>query len=238
MAKNLSLSNVLKLLGAVGGAGIGGAFGSQAEMMDFMGGLLGTSGIPMEAGPKMVDNAYPQSGMDVSILPGSQDFDNNQVTLQRTTAQNASRMQTLREHNAALTKFLKPGMTPNQRMEAVRKGREAERKLLAFWNDRKPRVNYTPSSSAVRRIRITPDNRVQVQWRSSPNWYDFKAYPDSFEAAQAFHNLMMAPSIGRAVMPVPIGMAARNNPNKPEQAGVEYSWWNGVNYDPSKARGR
>lgn len=235
MAKGLTLENVLKLVGAVGGAGFAGGMGSEGQMMDFMSGLLGTSGIPMEAGPKMVDNTYPRSEMSVTLLPGVKEYDNNQVTLQRFTAQEAARMQTLREHNAALTQFLKPGQTPQQRMEAVRKGREAERKLLSFWTDRRPRKNYSPSSSAVSQIRITPDNRVQVQWRTSPKWYDFLPASDPFEASLAFQQLVTAPSVGRAVMPVAIGMAARNNKKKPEQAGVEYSWWNARHYDASKA---
>ena len=143
-------------------------------------------------------------------------------------------MQTIDEHNRALSKFLRPGQTPMERSEALRKGREAEKKLWSFWTDSRPRINYSPSSTAVESIRITPDNRVEVKWRNSKKmdndgFYTFLAAADPFQASEAFNALVTAPSIGRAVYPV----YTRNVKNPQPNLG----WWNMTHFDPSKSPG-
>lgn len=214
--KRLSLGDVFALLAGSGLSSLGG---------QFLGNLVNTAGIGSEASANEVSSKYPTTKMGVRLLPAS-----GNATLQRQTAQDASRMQTLREHNSTLTKFLKPGMNPKERAEAISKGVEAEKKLLSFWDDSKPRVNYTPSSSAVELIQITPDNRVQVKWRGTPKLYDFLPSSDPFEASLAFQQLVTAPSIGKAVMPfqrkgVMLNFKDKNN-----------AWWNRKHYDASKAR--
>jgi hypothetical protein len=122
-------------------------------------------------------------------------------------------------------------------MEAIRKGKQAEKELLSFWADKKPRVNYTPSSSAIEAIRITPENRIQVKWRGKPSkknpsgWYTFLPSATPFEASEAFKSLVMAPSIGRAVYPVISRPLKKFNPYINNN-------WNSKYYDPSKARAR
>jgi hypothetical protein len=157
--------------------------------------------------------------------------------LQVGVADKAARMQTLREHNDAINQFLKPGQTKAERMEALRKGKQAEKELLSFWADKKPRVNYTPSSSAIEAIRITPENRIQVKWRGKPSkknpsgWYTFLPSATPFEASEAFKSLVMAPSIWRAVYPVISRPLKKPNPYITNN-------WNSKYYDPSKARAR
>jgi hypothetical protein len=155
--------------------------------------------------------------------------------LQVGVAEEAARMQTLEEHNDAINQFLKPGQTKAERMEAIRKGKQAERKLLSFWADDRPRVNYTPSSSAVEAVRITPDNRVQVKWRGKPSkknpdgWYTFLPSKDPFDASLAFQQLVTAPSLGRAVYPVVSRPLKKPNP-------YIMNNWNKKHYDPSMAK--
>lgn len=151
----------------------------------------------------------------------------NNATLQRATAQKAAKMQELNEHNRALTQFLRPGQSKSERIEAIRKGKEAEKKLWSFWADNRPRINYSPSSSAVESIRITPDNRVQVKWRKGPKWYDFLAAADPYQASEAFHALVTAPSIGRAVWPILTRNVKKPQPN--------LGWWNMTHFDPAKS---
>lgn len=220
--KRLSLGEVIALLG---GAGF------QAST-DFLSNVLSTSGINENATDKDVASKYPQSQMFVEVTPVADDGTHNAM-LQVGIAEEAARMQTLREHNDALTKFLKPGQTPAQREEALRKGKEAEKKLLSFWADKKPRLSYTPSSSAVEAIRITKDNRVEVKWRNSKKadndgFYTFLPSADPYEASLAFQQLVTAPSLGRAVYPVVSRPLKKPNP-------YIMNNWNQRHYDPSKA---
>ena len=45
----------------------------------------------------------------------------------------ALEMQNLEEHNAALNKYLRPGMTPAERQAAIIRGEKEERRLKGFW---------------------------------------------------------------------------------------------------------
>jgi hypothetical protein len=220
--RRLTFADVASLLGIVGGAGL---FGASAG---FASGSLGGGLVPFGEGDNDVATSYPTTRMSVTLGETT-----NNGELQRATAQKASKMQELNEHNRALTKFLRPGQTPAERIEAIRKGKEAEKKLWSFWADDKPRINYSPSSSAVESIRITPDNRVQVKWRGKPSknnpsgWYDFLAAADPYQASEAFSALVTAPSIGRAVWPVLTRNVKKPQPN--------LGWWNMTHFDPSKS---
>lgn len=214
--RRLTFADVASLLGIVGGAGL---FGASAG---FASGSLSGGLVPFGEGDNDVATSYPTTRMSVTLGETT-----NNGELQRATAQKASKMQELNEHNRALTKFLRPGQTPAERIEAIRKGKEAEKKLWAFWDDDRPRINYTPSSSAVESIRITPDNRVQVKWRKGPKWYDFLAASDPYQASEAFSALVTAPSIGRAVWPVLTRNVKKPQPN--------LGWWNMTHFDPSKS---
>lgn len=143
----------------------------------------------------------------------------------------AGRMQTLDEHNKAITKFVRPGMNPQQLRQALNMGLEAEKHLPAFWNESKSRVPFKVSSSAVSGIRLTPDARIEVRWGSSPKWYTFKEYPDTQQASLAAQQLLQADSIGRSVMPFQRNGKPLNFKNK----SAIYSDWNKANYDQAYA---
>mgnify|MGYP006923224252 CR=1 FL=1 len=223
MAKNLTLANVLRLLGAIGGASVAGGFGGVGGGIGRGGSFGGGEIIPFGEGDNDFATSYPTTRMRVDL----KDAPNN-ADLQRHTAQKAAKMQELEEHNRALKQFLRPWQSKSERIEAIRKGKEAEKNLWSFWADDRPRINYTPSSSAVESIRITPDNRVQVKWRKGPKWYDFLAAADPYHASEAFHALVTAPSIGRAVWPI----LTRNIKGERKN---NLGWWNMTHFDPAKS---
>lgn len=227
MAKNLTLANVLRLLGAIGGASVAGGFGGVGGGIGRGGFVDGGGLIPFGEGDNDVATRYPTTKMSVDL----KDAENN-ATLQRATAQKAAKMQELNEHNRALTQFLRPGQSKSERIEAIRKGKEAEKKLWSFWADNRPRINYSPSSSAVESIRIK-DNRVEVKWRNSKKrdndgFYTFLAAADPYQASEAFHALVTAPSIGRAVWPI----LTRNIKGERKN---NLGWWNMTHFDPAKS---
>ncbi len=214
------------------GGGSDGSFYGGGEYGDFLTEVLQSVGIGPGASLKDSASKYPESNMMVRITEVPDDGTHNSL-LQVGVAEEAARMQTLKEHNDAINKFLEPGQTPAQRAEAIRKGKQAEKELLSFWADKTPRVNYTPSSSAVEAVRITPDNRVEVKWRHSKKtdndgFYTFLPSKDPFEASLAFQQLVTAPSLGRAVYPVV------SRPLKKFNKYINNNW-NYYHYDPSKA---
>ena len=99
------------------------------------------------------------------------------------------------------------------------KGMADEEALQEYWDDKKPRVDYTPSSSAVKAIRITPDNRVEVMWGSTPKWYTYKQHATPYEASMAAHQLITSNSIGRALV----------------RKSKKYGQWGRAQYDGSMA---
>lgn len=110
------------------------------------------------------------------------------------------RMQTLKEHNAALNKYIRPGMGPLELAAAIKKGRKEEENLESFWTyDDRPRRDIAASSSAVSDVHINPDGTISVRFRDKGKWYTYAGGADQYEAAQAAAELVTAPSLGRAI---------------------------------------
>lgn len=166
---------------------------------------------------------------DTSYIPGKANFNSLGKAYDGIISE-AGRMQTLDEHNKAITKFVRPGMNPQQLRQALNMGLEAEKHLPAFWNESKSRIPFRVSSSAVSGIRLTPDARIEVRWGTSPKWYSYKQYPDTQQASLADQQLLQADSIGRAVMPF-----QRNGKPLNFKKGAVYSEWSKPNYDPAYA---
>ena len=143
----------------------------------------------------------------------------------------AGEMQELAEHNAAITQFLRPGMTPQEQRVAIEAGLQAERNLPKFWNESTDRRPFSVSSSAVSGIRLTPDARIEVQWKGSPTWYTFREYDNTQQASRAAKELLKADSIGRAVMP----WQRDGKPLKFKHPSAELGEWNRKNYDAAYA---
>lgn len=155
--------------------------------------------------------------------------------------EDAGRMQSLEEHNAAMLAAYRPALERNLQMgmsrpqaerSAMNAAIEAEKKLPQFWNESTSRLPFAVSSSAVSGIRLTPDARIEVAWKTNPGkYYTFKAYPNTFEASLAAQALLKADSIGRAVMPY----QRKGQELHFKNPGNNYSWWNRPNYDPAYA---
>ena len=198
------------LSGIVGGAPLGSV------------GALAAKGYPTEFAPRAW-HYY-----EVVNVPGKPNF-NQHGKANAGTIDEAGIMQTLDDHNRAIVQFVRPGMDKKTERAALSAGMDAEKALPAFWNESESRRPFTVSSSAITGIRLTPDARIEVQWKSSPKWYTFRAYDNTHEASKAAQQLLKADSIGRAVMPfqrngVPLKF---NNP--------DIGWWNKINYDGSYA---
>lgn len=165
----------------------------------------------------------------VALPKGSADM-NSMGKANMDLVKDAGIMQTKEAHNAALTKYLRPGMNPAQQYLAIQKGREEEKQLPQFWNESYSRLPFQVSSSAVNGIRITPGGAVEVRWKSSPKWYVFQQFPDTYQASRAAQELLKADSIGRAVMP----FQRKGKPLKFKDPS-DHSWWNKKYYNSAFA---
>lgn len=186
------------------GEAIGRAIISAALQLGAGGGMAGyVLGGMGSRGDSTVDDGYPSPmhTVKVNYQPGPARYNQG---IKRGIAEKAARMQTLEEHNDALTKYLRalpPNASAREKHLAIVKGAEEEEKLLSYWDDKKPRRNFSPSSSAVKAVRITPDHRIQVQWGTTPKWYTYKQHANAYEASLAAQRLLTAGSIGLAVYP-------------------------------------
>ena len=147
----------------------------------------------------------------------------------------AGRMQEMKEHNNALFKHLRPGMTPQEVDKALKKGFNEEQSLPAYWDDNSYRREMDVKSDAVRAIRITPDAKIQVMWKgqhskNNPDgWYTFRQFPNTYEASLEVQKLLNEPSLGHAVMPI-LTMKGGD-----KLAAKGYGRWNAANYNGAYA---
>lgn len=185
-----------------------------------------------DAASQFMAKQYPEEfspdawhNYDVVNIPGKANF-NQHGKANSSVIDEAGVMQDIDLHNKTITKYIRPGMTPKEQRLALNQGLQDEKNLPQFWNESKSRRPFSVSSSAVSGIRLTPDARIEVQWKNKPTWYTFKAYPNTYEASKAAQELLKADSIGRAVYPI------RSRNIKPTS---DLGWWNYPNYDPSMA---
>lgn len=181
-------------------------------------GALAAKGYPTEFAPRAW-HYY-----EVVNVPGKPNFNRNGKA-NAAAIDSAGIMQTLDDHNRAIVQFVRPGMDKKTERAALSAGMDAEKALPAFWNESESRMPFTVSSSAITGIRLTPDARIELQWKSSPKWYTFRAYDNTYEASKAAQQLLKADSIGRAVMPF------QRNGKPIEYKSPDISWWNRINYD-------
>lgn len=174
---------------------------------------VGADGTPAETYPN------PLHTVEVTYLPGPPQLN---AMLKRGVADKAAQMQTLQQHNDTLLKYLKqlpPNATDKQKHLALMQGVADEEALDEYWDDKKPRKDYSPSSSAVTKVRVTPDNRIEVMWGTTPKWYSYKQYPDPYKASLAMKQLLTCGSIGRALV----------------RKSKKYGQWGRANYDGAMA---
>ena len=163
-------------------------------------GLSGTSSSVSADGKPAESYPNPLHTVDVHWLPGPPQLN---AMLKQGVAEKAAQMQTLQEHNDTILKYLRalpPNASEKQKHLALMKGIADEEELVSYWDDKQPRKDFTPSSSAVKAIRITPDNRIEVMWGSTPKWYTYKQHADPYQASLAAKELLTSGSIGRALV--------------------------------------
>lgn len=204
MAKKPEAEDWLRALVALFGAGMAG--GAAGSILSGIGGGSGvsTAGTGGGSGVSTVgtgDNANSighNFNYDLNYIPGP--AQENRMLMQN-IANEAILRQTPEEHMRALTKYVRPGMTPAEKKIALQRGKEYEESLLSWWDDDRPRRNFTPSSSAVSGIRITPDNRIQIRFGRGGKWYSYRGGATPNQAAIELKKLIgtNGQSIGRAL---------------------------------------
>lgn len=65
--------------------------------------------------------------------------------------------------------------------------------------DKEPKENLKPSSSAIRSLRITPENKIKIQFANGSNEYTYTGGNNVREAAMAVLDLINSKSIGQAL---------------------------------------
>lgn len=147
----------------------------------------------------------------------------------------AGRMQEINEHNRALFKYLRPGMSPKEADIALRKGEKEQQKLPAYWEDLNYRRGLGVQSDAIRAVRITPDAKIQVMWKgkhsaNNPDgWYTFRQFPNTYEASKEVQKLLSSESLGHALMPILTAKAGQ------KWAEKGYGQWNAANFNGAYA---
>lgn len=224
-----SKSEVTKqLISMLLGMGMGSVAGGGASLARIASGNGGIGAAASEFAAKQYPEEFsPQWAHEYSVIniPGDPNF-NQHGKANADIIDQAGRMQSIEEHNDAITKYVKqlpPGANPKMVRAALHRGLEEEKNLAAFWNESKSRRPFSVSSSAVTGIRLTPDARIEVQWKGKPTWYTFKQYNNTHDASLAAQKLLQADSIGRAVWPV-----VSRAPKKPNPL---LGSWNSQNYD-------
>ena len=186
----------------------GGVRAAGSSTADIFGAALGggagdgytPNGYPTEFSPK-ADHYYDL----VTVAPGVHNTEN----MNDPNIDLGGLMQTLEEHEQALNKYVRPGMTPKEKRVAMELGKQEEEAKTQWWLESFTRDNakFNVSSSAIQGIRVTPDGHVEIKWKGKPpktnrtGWYTFGQFANPHEASKAAVELMHMPSIGRAVLP-------------------------------------
>ena len=183
MAKKPGFEDWLRAAIALFGSGASAAGGVGALTL-----LSGVGGGPsVDDGSDKADSLGHNFNYDLNYIPGERQM--NRMLMQQTADEYAPR-QTLLEHVNALRRYVRPGMNPAQMKEALRRGKEYEQSLPQWWDDDRPRKNFTPSSSAVSGIRITPDNRIQIRFGKGSKWYSYRGGATPGDAAKEVQKLI------------------------------------------------
>ena len=141
------IKDILRLAMAVGLAGARAPMGASmlsGGLPGAGGGIPGGGSLPPgadEFAAKQYPNEFaPEYNHMYKVvnIPGAPNF-NQHGKADAATIREAGRMQTIKEHNDTLLKYIRPGMTPRQMRDALNRGAEEEKRLPQFWNESKSR---------------------------------------------------------------------------------------------------
>lgn len=188
-SNKITASDILKVLGSLA---IGGLAGGALGRASVLGGRSAVRGRPNASDVLMKTTAtYPNlaKSFDYGVVFDEANARAGVPSLNRMLAPIAltgayPNAQTLDEHNAAIAR-----------------GDEPE--LEAWWpqEDDKPRKPLTPSSTAIRSLRIGPDNKIYVKFANGKKEYSYVGGDNPLEAASAAAELIRSQSIGRSLLP-------------------------------------
>lgn len=159
--------------------------------------------------PKLADVSTLQAALNASeAVSQPLDFDAGVVYIPGPAQENAGLVrspeniasfirQTPQEHEEALMKFRNDPKIPPER--ALQLGIKNEEGLAKWWNDKEPRRPVTPTSSAVKKVRLGPNGDIYVTFGSSNKEYQYEGSSDPVKASEILKDLVAATSIGRAV---------------------------------------
>lgn len=82
--------------------------------------------------------------------------------------------------------------------EMMKEALKSNPKWVPGLND-KPKEKLSPSSSAIRSLRITPDNKIKIQFANGSKEYTYTGGSTVRDAAKEVLKLINSPSIGRAL---------------------------------------
>jgi hypothetical protein len=171
-------------------------------------GMIGPGGLGTGTATRILEGAAPGTVADYPkpLLKFKYDVDYIEGAPQNNAAYKgnpnpaAMRMQTIQQHNRALNKYIRPGMGTLELRSAIERGKEEEQKLDSFWtDDTHPRRPVRSSSSAVSDVVINTDGTLSVRFRNTGKWYTYRGGADPYEAAMSAHDLVTAPSLGKAI---------------------------------------
>lgn len=177
-SKDIKFSDVLKVLGGVLLGGALGGGGARAA-----GALRGAKASEVLKGAALTYPGLTSSFVyPVIYAPNAGGFANENASIDRNLTFRYPLAQTLEEHN-----------------RAVANG--TEKQLESWWpgEDKQPRQDFHPSSSAVSDIRIMPDNTIQIRWGGKGKFYTYRGGTNPRESSEIAKELLTAPSIGRAL---------------------------------------
>lgn len=89
-------------------------------------------------------------------------------------------------------------LNPYVKQEMLREVIKSNPKWVPEVN-KEPKEKLSPSSSAIQRLRITPENKIKIQFTNGSKEYTYTGGNTVREAAQSVLDLINSPSIGQAL---------------------------------------
>ena len=171
---------------------MGGNANGKAGLNAGAAGVIAKTPVPTEAQPN------PQNYLDYQVvhIPGTSQYN---AGLNRGVDPLVYDQQTSAAHAAAINAYM--GVPNIPEATAIQLGKVDEGALPSFWDDAKLRQNVHPTSSAISNIRITPDNRIEVQWGNSGKVYSYRGGATRAQAAKEAAGLVQSNSLGRTLAP-------------------------------------
>ena len=168
---------------------IGGWFKGMLARV-FGGNQVGRSDMPANIVESGVDFNYP-----VIFVPGPP----NHNALRNRSVNDAALPFTPEEYKKIKNEIdARQDLNPLMKQEMLKEVIKHNPKWVPEVNT-KPKEELKPSSSAIRSLRITPENKIEIQFANNPKKYTYTGGNTVREAAKSVLDLINSPSIGQAL---------------------------------------